>query len=456
MFNPLRIGTALSAIAAASIIGGCVAPQGGPRSASIFGGNVDKSNIGLATRAAAALAAEEYSKAVDLAERAVANSPKDAGFRALLGSAYFGSGRFASAEAAYKDSLSLVSNQPQVVLKLALVQIAQGKSAEAIAFLDAARPVLNASDYGLAMALAGEPHRAISVLDSAARETDADSQLRQNLALAHALAGDWVAARTVAEQDLAPNLVDARIQQWMTFAKPARASDQVAALTGVKPAASDPGQPVRLALRSSDTRLAAVESAPAAPRPQAAAPVLAQVSVPVAPLISVAPAPAFVPDSVVSDAPMPAMSVPLVLPPAPALEIAPAEAPVQAAPAPARAKAPVVRAAAFVPAKRPAVRQASMPRNGRSTAVVQLGAYGSPERVAAAWAGAAKRFASLRNYRPMSARFASPRGTVYRLSVKGFASAGEANSLCASLRRSGASCFVRSVAGDAPVRLASR
>jgi cell division septation protein DedD len=117
----------------------------------------------------------------------------------------------------------------------------------------------------------------------------------------------------------------------------------------------------------------------------------------------------------------------------------------------------MVRAAAFVPARRPQVRQAVMPRaNGRSTAVVQLGAYGSPERVAAAWAGAARRFSSLRAYMPMSARFSGPRGTVYRLSVKGFASAGEANSLCSSLRRSGASCFVRSVAGDTPVRLASR
>jgi cell division septation protein DedD len=57
---------------------------------------------------------------------------------------------------------------------------------------------------------------------------------------------------------------------------------------------------------------------------------------------------------------------------------------------------------------------------------------------------------------PMSARFSSARGTVYRLSVKGFASVSEANSLCSSLRRSGASCFVRSVAGDAPVRFASR
>jgi hypothetical protein len=56
----------------------------------------------------------------------------------------------------------------------------------------------------------------------------------------------------------------------------------------------------------------------------------------------------------------------------------------------------------------------------------------------------------------MSARFASPKGTFYRLSVRGFDSLGEANGLCNSLRRQGGSCFVRNVAGDAPVQYASR
>ena len=56
----------------------------------------------------------------------------------------------------------------------------------------------------------------------------------------------------------------------------------------------------------------------------------------------------------------------------------------------------------------------------------------------------------------MSARFASQRGTVYRLSVKGFGSVNEALALCSSLRRSGGSCFVRNFAGDAPVQFASR
>ena len=95
-------------------------------------------------------------------------------------------------------------------------------------------------------------------------------------------------------------------------------------------------------------------------------------------------------------------------------------------------------------------------RNGHSGAIVQLGAYGSPERVAAAWNAAARRFGELRGYTPMSARFDSTEGIVYRLSVKGFESYGEANALCASVRRAGGNCFVRNFAGDAPVQIAMR
>ena len=87
---------------------------------------------------------------------------------------------------------------------------------------------------------------------------------------------------------------------------------------------------------------------------------------------------------------------------------------------------------------------------------MQLGAYGSPQRVAAAWNDAARRHAILRAYSPMSARFNSPKGLVYRLAVRGFSDAGQAKDLCISLRRAGGSCFVRTVAGDVPVRLASR
>ena len=113
-----------------------------------------------------------------------------------------------------------------------------------------------------------------------------------------------------------------------------------------------------------------------------------------------------------------------------------------------RAYAPVVHASLRnVPLRRAA---------GNSNAVVQLGAYGNAQRVAAAWNVAAHKFGSLKGYTPVSARFDSAKGPVYRLSVKGFASDREARAVCESLRNSGGSCFVRNVAGDRPVQLASR
>ena len=114
-----------------------------------------------------------------------------------------------------------------------------------------------------ALALAGRPSEAIAVLEPAARQDGADATVRQNLALAHALAGDWDEARTIAAQDVPAGQLDARIQQWMHLAKPVHASDQVAQLVGVTPAAVDAGQPVQLALNKGDTQLAQAAPAPA-------------------------------------------------------------------------------------------------------------------------------------------------------------------------------------------------
>ena len=110
-------------------------------------------------------------------------TPGDAGFRTLLGNSYFAAGRFRSAEQAYKDALSIYPNQPQALLRLALVQIAQGESAEALEFLSAGRDVLDPADLGLAMALAGRASDAVALLDQAARARGADARVRQNLAL---------------------------------------------------------------------------------------------------------------------------------------------------------------------------------------------------------------------------------------------------------------------------------
>ena len=430
MTKPFRFGSAISVVAVASMIAGCAAPQRHASSASSLGGKAD-GEVGLATRALAALAANDPTTAIDYAERAVARTPDDVTLRALLGNAYFVGGRFASAEAAFKDALSINANQPQVILKLALVEIAQGRNADALQLLDASRGVLDAADYGLALALAGRASDAVATLEVVARAAGADSRVRQNLALAYAFSGDWTNARTVAAQDVPADQLDSRIHQWMQLASPAHPSDQVAALIGVTPAASDPGQPTRLALRQDGTLQAAAAPAQQPQVAEAAPPPVAS-----APIADYVPPPPPVMAQAASPAPVATFETGFVEPP-------PARKPV----ASRRAAAPIVRAS---------FRNAPVRRLGNSSAVVQLGAFGNAGRVAAAWNVAAHRFGSLKGYTPVSARFASPKGTVYRLSVKGFDSDREARAVCAAVRNAGGSCFVRDVAGDRPVQLASR
>jgi len=428
MTKPIRFGSTVSLVALASIIAGCAFPQGRANRASDSAAATGE--VGLATRALAALASNDIPAAVNFAERAVEKTPDDAGVRVLLGNTYFAAGRFASAEAAYKDALALHVGQPQVVLKLALVQIAQGKNAEAAALLDSGRYSIDPADYGLALALAGRPAEAIAVLEPVARTQGADARVRQNLALAYAFSGDWTNARAIAGQDVPADQLDGRIQQWMQLATPKRPSDQVAALVGVVPAATDPGQPVRLALNRGDTRQA--EAAIPAPAPQMT------VALPPEPVAVPAPVPAMA--EVDQLAPAPVMAQAAVAPKAPSFAAVP--------PAPP----PIRKASLRAPVRNTAFRRST----GKSSAVVQLGAYASPQRVAAAWNITARRHNVLKGYVPMSARFDSARGTVYRLSVKGFASDREARLVCESLRRAGGSCFVRNVAGDAPVQIASR
>jgi Flp pilus assembly protein TadD len=479
MNRPSRFGTAISTLAVAAMISGCAIGQNNRE--SIFGAKVDRSNIGLAMRAQAELERQNYAAAVNLAERAVENTPSDAGFRALLGNAYFAAGRFASAEAAYLDSLTLFENQPQTVLKLALVQIAQGKNGQAIGLLDAARSVLSASDYGLAIALAGRPDAAVIVLNEAARKSGADGQVRQNLALAYALSGDWTMARVVAAQDVPPDQLDSRIQQWMAMATPGSPSDQVAALTGVTPSA-DPGQPQRLALRGVPVNEALAQLVAPQAQPEVEfRPMLAEIPA-TAPIAYPEPQPGVqmaAAAPVVYYEPAVAEAVQELIQPAPLTEqptAENAETKPQVALADAAPKLPTrfeeapkpasfvtitdeVRKTAQATRRAPANSSNTANRSSapnRSNAVVQLGAYSSPDRVTAAWETLTRRYPVLAEYTPVRARFDGPTGTVWRLSIKGFASQQEARQRCSALQSRGASCFVRTVAGDSPVQIASR
>jgi hypothetical protein len=87
---------------------------------------------------------------------------------------------------------------------------------------------------------------------------------------------------------------------------------------------------------------------------------------------------------------------------------------------------------------------------------MQLGAYRSAAQVSQAWAHLTQRYPALRAYLPLRARFDSPKGTFWRLSVQGFENQREAVVRCRALKSRGGNCFVRGFAGDMPVQIASR
>ena len=461
MVKSTRLGATLTAIGLVGALAACstTGSKTAMTGTTLFGEKVDTANIGLATRAQLALAANDIPTAINLAERAVANRADDAGFRALLGNCYLAAGRFASAEAAYTDSLTLIGNQPQVALKLALVQIALGKPGQAASLLAEAQTILDPSDLGLALALAGRPDQAIQILDPAARAVGADARVSQNLALAHALSGDWQAARTIAAQDVPADQLDGRIQQWMTLAKPGQKGAAVASFIGVTPAATDQGQPIRLALNKEQAKQRLADATmPIAPV-AAAQPIAAPPEVAIA---APAPAPAaYVPASAPAVVPLVATEPveEAVAPPLPVqlAETAPVKVAAPVRHASIRAPRPALSPAATrLTETLPQLRHAALAVTGsRSKAVVQLGAYSSRGRIAVAWSHATGQYASLRHYQPMTARFDGAKGTFYRLSVKGFGSEREAINLCQSLKRAGRNCFVRAAFNDAPVQFAS-
>lgn len=448
MTKPNRLGAKLAAASLIALATACSGPMGKGDRAASFNGKADSSKIGLATRAQLALEANDIAGATALAEQAVEATPTDASFRALLGNCYLAAGRFQSAEAAYRDSLTLVPNQPKVVLKLALVQTALGRPNEASSLLYQAQQIVDPTDLGLALALAGNSEAAIQVLEAAARQVGSEPRTRQNLALAYAFGGRWAEARMVAAQDIPASQVDARVQEWMALAKPVKQSDQVAAFIGIQPIAGDPGQPTRLALNKSaeEVRYAASEPLPS-PAVTEGLSATASVDVPTAQPYQ--PEPATV------------MAVAEPVPAPIADPIAPEPAPVVMAEAAPLAPAPVAPAlspsAVRVKETVTSLRRAAAQANARnSRVVVQLGAYSSRDRVQVAWKKAAAKYGALKGYTPVSAKFAGANGTFYRLSVKGFASDREARSFCSKLQASGRACFVRSTAGDAPVRFALR
>jgi Flp pilus assembly protein TadD len=292
----------------------------------------------LAEQAQSALQEGDAARALTFAERAVEASPQDVGYRMLLADIYLKNGRFRSAEAAYDDVRSLDTANVRAGLSIALTQIAQGRSDDALVQLEQMQDSAPPSDVGLAFALAGQPQRAIELLEPAARATGANGRTRQNLALAYALAGDWQRARAVAAQDVSPAELGRRLQHWASLAQPSGQQSAVATLLGVTPVA-DPGRPVRLALQLPAP--VAEAYAEAAPAEEAAPAAPARVEAPVQLAEAFAPEP--VAAAPVQD-PIQYAEVPVVTAPEPVrFAAAPASAP-------ARTAAQAVQSASWWPA----------------------------------------------------------------------------------------------------------
>ncbi len=412
-----------------------------------------------ADRARAALEKGRAGKAVSFAEAAVAASPRDAGYRALLGQAYLSDGRFASAAAALGEAMELGARDANTVIALTLAHIARGNNPGALALLKNNSDVVPASDAGLALALAGDSESAIYVLTAAARAPDAGARTRQNLALALALSGRWAQARILASQDLSPAKIEGRMTEWAKLAEARDQAIRVASLIGAK-AKADAGMPVQLALANfGDTQMA-----------KASADALLLASADPAPVDNYAPPPPVAIDAGGADAPIRTVELPMpervagVAMPVTELPSPSAAAPVITADAAPYRHAPRVAApsaADEVPVRLTA--QAFDAKNPSGWAV-QLGAYDSLGIAKEKWGLLKTRNGQLAAF-PASSHAATVKGrTYYRLTVNGLKSRADASKLCGELKARGQSCFIRQMGGETiqwaakatPVRMASR
>jgi Flp pilus assembly protein TadD len=355
-----------------------------------------------------ALAAHDFAKAVTLAEAAVVGDNDNAAYRTLLGRVYLASGRLVSAQTAFQDAIALGSTDSRAIVSLALVQIAQGQTQAARDLLVAHVNTLSAADYGLAMAMAGDPDEAIRVLGQAIQDPAAGVKERQNLAYAYALAGRWNDARLMASQDMAPLAAAQRVALWASMAAPGAESQRVLAMMGVQPVAGDTGLPVALALASNAP--APVEMAQA--QPVAVAPQDVQPAP--APMNEAAPAPQ-------TFASVQPEAIPMIRAAQSPVKEPVAARPVRTVAVPASARSMVQNAALFRPAG----------AAQGSAWVVQLGAYDTAAVAKDAWQRFSRHNQTVGSL-PSVTTSATVKGRIFhRLAVAGFANRAGAAQLCA-------------------------
>lgn len=145
------------------------------------------------------------------------------------------SGRFAEAAAL---NAALLANNPdnrQAQLGYALAQLGLGQADHAATRLRAlAEDGTPDPDVGLALALAGQPQDGIAILQEAAGRPDANQRVRQNLALALALADSWSESRSLIEREAGQARAVRQLTQWAVLAA-LPPQDRLASFLGVVP-----------------------------------------------------------------------------------------------------------------------------------------------------------------------------------------------------------------------------
>jgi tetratricopeptide (TPR) repeat protein len=400
-------------------------------------------------------------KSIAAAEKRVQKTPQDAAARASLGNAYLLAGRFESAVTALEDARYLGDTGARSALGLALAHVGVGNGAAAVEVLDSARDSIPVSDYGLALALAGETTRGVEVLADALRGGENTVKLRQNLAYAYALDGRWNEARLMASQDVPADQLDKRITTWAKQGRPEDFRLRVAAMLGTA-VRTDVGQPAHLAIARDPSR--EVASLPVPTLAQAPAqtdrngelpPVDNQESFWVAEAARPEPA-------AVALAPEPARTEVAVQPPVPARSYGPAQVGAfeQAFVAPVtQPAAPAVQAASAPVAEQPLRKTRKVAAANRifpgvkavanGSHLVQLGSFSSKANAERAWSIFLSRNPELSRFDRKITEAVVNGKRFWRVSAGGF-DRGSAKQMCSAVKTRGGACLLWAAGNPLP------
>ena len=371
-------------------------------------------------------------KAIALAEQAVLADPRNASYRTLLGSAYLRAGRFEAARQAFDEAMQLGEDSGKAALSLALADIALGRGNEAVDTLNTYRDSIPASDYGLAMAMAGQTQTGIAALSEALRNGENTPKVRQNLAYAYALDGSWSEAKLMAQQDVPADKLAERLQTWAFMARPEDTRRRVATLLGA-PATAAGDQPTALALANfPEPQKLAEEAVAMAATEKAASTDGAELAKAAA---TAMPAPQ-------ADAAAPALADASSAPTA--AKLAAIEVEPSAAAAPAPVVQPVVSQPVVQPVRAARTARAAAPvaAPARGSHVVQLGSFSSADGAQRAWRHFTARNRALAGYHSQITQVAVNGRQFWRVQAVGFTGFASARQLCQSVKAKGGVCLV--------------